>query len=142
MWSKFRNEFPTDNTYIICRNSSGCYVEGKYVGNGSIEVANGSFYYNHIDDYWVYLPKEFQKKREIHIWLDFSGCMPKDCCITFKATIEAIREEKEHINTVQTKIPVDDIIEGDYKLFIHAGNKKREITGDFNINQVIEEWNI
>ena len=148
-WHKFETGTPKDQSYILVRfNNNNIYVEGKYYENLQQVVSlgrNSRYYCLAPSDYWCYLPKEFleeEEKGELHIWLDYSGCMPKACYSTYTSTKDAIKNKEKYINTTQTKLCVDDLIEQNYRVFVHAGNKKKEITSDFQIDMLIEEWDI
>lgn len=101
--------------------------------------------------FWSYLPKEFMKnaKKEIHIWLDYSGCMPKACYSTYIATRNAIKNKEKYINTTQASIYLPSVMADGYKVFVHAGSRKGEITkddlnawGDNIILKIMGEWNL
>ena len=144
-WYSYKEEKPEDGAYIIIRLDDGRYGEGKFnKENNKVFLFNTCHYWELSTCFWSYLPKEFieEGKGEIHIWLDYSGCMPKACYSTYTSTKDAIKNKEKYINTTQTKLCVDDLIEQNYRVFVHAGNKKKEITSDFQINMVIEEWNI
>ena len=130
IWHNAQKIKPEEDSLIVVRfygNRSNKYFEG-IVKNDKVTSKSGKQIDFPSTSVWTYLPQKWiGPKKEFHIWLDWEGCMPKDCCATYVATKKEVDTRKEYIATTQTNFDLQELISLGYRIFVHIKTTKIEI---------------
>ena len=130
IWYNIEEKKPEEDSYIVIRLFGKVhekYFEGIF-SSDTIISKSGKTIQVPTKCVWTYLPQKWKEsKKEFHIWLDWEGCMPKLCCMTYVATKKKIDAQEEYIATTQTSFDLQKLMSSGYRIFVHIKTAKMEI---------------
>lgn len=124
-WHYFKDEMPEQGKEIIYFHNNECRVVTVHDYDKCAFILNSGVYVQ--NDMWAYI--EVPKIKEFHVWLDILGIsnIEEDVYYTYIGTKYVLEGKESIIHTTQTSFLRTYILD-DYRLFVHKGGKKIEIT--------------